>query len=94
MVCVCVCVCEEMFSLCIDSGRRAVAQRENQAPVAAETQSSVGSAWCSQCCSSSPSVDLGPLGGGEGAASICFHFLSKWSWRDESFMSLRGLLCG
>lgn len=79
-------MCEEYFSLYIDSRRRAVAQRGNLAPVAVETQSLVGLAWCSQRCR--PQGSLG------GPTSICFHFLSKWSWRDESFMSLRGLLCG
>lgn len=52
-----------IFSLSIDSRRRTVAQRGNQAPVAAETQSLVGLAWCSQCCSSSPTVDPWALWG-------------------------------
>lgn len=40
-------MCEEYSSLFIDSRRRALAHRENLAPVAAETQSLVGLAWCS-----------------------------------------------
>lgn len=56
-------MCEDYFSLNIDSRRRAVAQRGNLAPVAAETQSLVGLARCSQCCSSRPTVDPRALWG-------------------------------
>lgn len=41
-------MCEELFSLCVDSGRRAVVLRGDLAPVAAEAQSSVDLTWCSQ----------------------------------------------
>lgn len=52
-----------IFSLCIDSCWRTVAQRGNLAPAAAEAQSLVGLAWCSQCYSSNPTVDPWALWG-------------------------------
>lgn len=63
-------VCVRNYFLSDSSRRRAVAQRGSLAPAAAETQSLVGLAWCSQCCSSSPTVDPGLSGG------VYFHLFS------------------